>query len=123
MPDVASNLEFLVDADRYKNERPYIYTPRQQAEDKMDTSRATLNTIDLELKPVTFRDIRGKEDHVGLEKVGFEVASHDTKHGDFASLIESKGTREMYRQETAEFLKARYNAEDVVCYSVKVSSS
>ncbi|KAJ4263559.1 hypothetical protein NW762_006378 [Fusarium torreyae] len=121
MPDVLSKLEFLANDELYKTQRPYIFTPGQHLEEKMDVRPSTLNTIKLEHQNVTICDIRGEKCHdFNLENAGFEVVKNASTCNDFQSLIDSNKMRENARAETEMFLKRRFNAEDVVCYGFKL---
>ena len=123
MTYVESQLEFLADIDRYKTQRPFIFTPSQHLEQKFDVRSCVLNTIELELKTVNLHDIRGQEGEFELDEVGFEVVDNTSQYGDFQSLMQSTESRAKYRDETQDFLRDHFGAEEVVCYSVKASNS
>ncbi len=120
MPDVKSQLEFLEDLDLYKTQRPFLFTPSRNLEAKVDVTPETLNTINLSWEPVVIRDIRGHEASYSLGESGFETVKFTPTNSDFSSFA-SRETRQAYMAETEDFLKARFNACAVVCYSAKVS--
>lgn len=121
MPDIQSQLEFLSDLDLYKTQRPFLFTPSRHLEGMVDVTPKTLNTINLGWKPIVFRDIRGHEASYSLGEAGFETVKFLPANSEFDS-FSSKETRQAYMAETEDFLKARFNANEVICYNVKVSS-
>ncbi|KAI0199459.1 hypothetical protein F4808DRAFT_461780 [Astrocystis sublimbata] len=120
MPDVDSQLEFLSENELYKTQRPFIFTPSQQSEHKVDTRPSVLNTIELGFEAVKLQDIRGREHQFVLKECGFEIANHESEFADFRSLTESREARAKYHDETEDFLRKRFNAIDVICYSIKL---
>ncbi|KAI1130214.1 hypothetical protein F5Y10DRAFT_276210 [Nemania abortiva] len=117
MPDVTSKLDFLADLDLYKTERPFVFTPGQEFEEKLDTGEENLNTVQLEWADVLLKDIRGKEKY-SLGDNGFEVAKNETRNLSLDFLENS--AREDYARETEEFWTSYLNAEYTLCYNVKL---
>lgn len=120
MPDVHATLEFLANTDLYRTQRPFIFTPSQDYEDTIDTSREALITVELREVDVEICDIRGLKDY-SLDSCGFEVVEHDTSNSQLDFMEESK--RNAYCLETEIFLKDRFAADCVICYNVKVCLS
>ncbi|KAK7413118.1 hypothetical protein QQX98_008004 [Neonectria punicea] len=117
MPDVHSQLDFLADLDLYKTQRPFVFTPGQEFEQKLDTAEDNLNTVQIAYEDVLLEDIRDKPGYV-LDECGFELVQNETRN-DGLSFLE-QGARDDYARETEEFWVKQLGAEYALCYNVKL---
>ena len=120
MLEVQSTLDFLADLDLYKTERPFVFTPSQEFEEKVSTSEAVLNTVELDPEVVTLRDIRGQKDF-SLSESGFELVRNESLAT--AKEFSEIEARDDYARQTEKFWMKHLNAEYVLTYNVKVSGT
>ena len=115
MPDMITNMTYLSDLSLYKREKPYLVLLPAQ----VDSDLENVKTDNLEFETrrgIHITDIRGHEEEHGLLISGFEVMHHTSALSDFQDLADIQ----TYRTETESLLKAKFDAEKVVCWDVKV---
>ena len=108
-------MTYLNDLPLYKREKPYLVLlpPR------VDSDLENVKTDNLEFETrrgIRIADIRGHEDEYGLLISGFEVMHHTSALSDFQNLADIH----TYKRETESLLKAKFDADKVVCWDVKV---
>jgi hypothetical protein len=112
MPDVLASLEHLANISLYDEEKPYcVLVSAENRREGVPT-----DNLFFEHHETIVRDLRGREGEFTVDTAGFTVVPHRTKVSNVYNLYELQE----YQRETAAFLKAHFNAEDVVCWEVKV---
>ena len=115
MPDIITNMTYLNDLPLYKREKPYLVLLPA----KLDSDLEHVKTDNLEFETrrgIRVTDIRGNEDDYRLLTTGFEIMNHASGLSDIQDLTDIR----TYKAETECLLKAKFAADKVVCWDVKV---
>ena len=108
-------MTYLNDLPLYKREKPYLVLLPAQ----VDSDLENVKTDNLEFETrrgIHITDIRGHEEEYGLLISGFEVMRHTSALLDFQDMADIQ----TYKTETESLLKAKFDADKVVCWDVKV---
>jgi hypothetical protein len=115
MAQIVAPLRFLEKLPLYKHVQPFVAVPSSEV--GFDPEKHT--NMRLKEYSVKIADIRDNIDHYKLDECGFEIVSHRSSNLSF----QNQNDIEAYQQETAAWLKKRFNAEHVECWDFKVSVS
>jgi hypothetical protein len=115
MPDVESELHFLADIPRYKEEKPYNVILAAEAPLPTE-SELPLSNIEPEPHPVFIKDFRDHVQDMTVREHGFQLIGHTTKAG----FDRNWETIAAYRAETEAMLKKSFDADFVLCWDYKV---
>ena len=115
MPDIITNMTHLKDLPLYKREKPYLVLLPAQEESDLENIRT--DNLEFETRDgIHITDIRGHEEEYRLLTNGFEVMRHTSALSSFQELADIQ----TYKTETEGLLKAKFDADKVVCWNVKV---
>jgi len=118
MPDIESELHFLADIPRYKEEKPYNVI--LAAETPLPTdSELPLSNIEPEARPVFIKDFRDHVQDMTVREHGFQLIHHTTKAG-FDRTLETIAT---YRAETEAMLREAFDADFILCWDYKARTN
>ena len=105
----------LKDLPLYKREKPYLVLLPAQVESDLESVKT--DNLEFETRNgIHITDIRGHEEEYRLLINGFEVMRHASALSSFQDLADIQ----TYKTETESLLKAKFDADKVVCWDVKV---
>ena len=113
MAQIVAPLRFLERLPLYEHVQPFVAVVSPEV--GFDPGKHT--NMRLKEYNVKITNIRDEIDNYKLDECGFEIVSHRSSNLSFQTLSEIKA----YQQETAAWLKKRFNAEHVACWDFKVS--
>lgn len=114
MPDVRSTLEFLAKLPLYETEKPYLYLPGP--DEGLDPNVTKLDNLEFESHAgVLIRDMR-QHSELTFDDCGFEFHDLPSRYKRFDDAASIEG----YRAETEKLLKARFHAEKVMVYEIRL---
>jgi len=117
MSNVVTSLTFLKDLPLYAIEKPYFVTLAQQGE-KDENSHKISNLQFEEISGIEILDLKKQHAEFLLETSGFQLVSFKSAH----IPVDNIDQVEAYRAETEEYLRAKFEALDVICWEIRVSA-
>lgn len=117
MPDITASLSYIAKLPIYNTEKPYRVIPSAL---EPEIRKFRLSNVEPYVHDsVQIRDMRPFKSDLSIEKQGFEVLSHISRH---PRLTEPQDFED-YRMETAELLQKHFDAVRVICWDIRASQT